>query len=123
MRRIGRTHVALVAGAGAAAFATRWFDPASVVLGGAVMGVNFWLMQLIARAVLPAAGHPEGKRRAAIGVAAMVLKFGLFLALLAALFWRVPVRGMSFALGVTMLLVACLVEVARVEFATDKGVR
>ena len=47
----------------------------------------------------------------ALAVAAFVLKFGLFLGLLAALFWRLPIEGMSFALGVTLLLVACVLEV------------
>ncbi len=119
LTRIGQFHVGLVALAAFVAYATRWLDAGSVLLGGVVMGANFWLLRVMARALLSGG---EG-RRVALGIAAMVLKFGLFIGLLAVLFWRLPIEGMSFACGVTMLLLACLVEVARSELVTGKGGR
>ena len=108
LRRIGRIHVGLVGATGGVAYATHWAEPGSVLLGGAVMGANFYLLRLIAHLLRPDAFAPEKRGRIALAVAAFVLKFGLFLGLLAALFWRVPIEGMSFALGVTLLLVACV---------------
>ena len=43
--------------------------------------------------------------------------------LLAALFWRAPIEGMSFAVGATLLLVACVLEAVRHEWRGAKGVR
>ena len=56
-----------------------------------------------------------GMNGAAVAVAAMLLKFGLFLGLLGMLLWHVPIEGMSFAAGVTLLLVACVLEALRDE--------
>lgn len=92
---------------------TGWVEPVSLLLGGAVMGVNFVLLALIAHLLHGGTTKPPGRGRTALGVAAIVLKFGLFLGLLAALFWHLPIEGMSFALGVTLLLVACVIEAAR----------
>ena len=107
---------------GAVAYATRWAEPGSVLLGGAVMGINFWLLQLISTFLRPDALDPAKRGRAALAVAAFVLKFGLFIGLLAALFWHLPIEGLSFALGVTLLLVACVIEAARQEWRAAKGV-
>lgn len=123
LTRIGKFHVALLAGAGSVAYTTRWVEPGSLLLGGAVMGANFWLLRLITNLLRPGAFDPGRRGRAAVAVAAMILKFGLFLGLLAGLFWRLPIEGMSFALGVTLLLVACLLEVARNELFVAPGVR
>ena len=117
LTRIVKFHVALLALTGSVAYATRWMEPGSLLAGGAVMGANFWLLRLITNLLLPGAFDPGKRGRVAVAVAAMILKFGLFLGLLAALFWRLPIEGMSFALGVTLLLLACLVEVARCELA------
>ena len=122
LRRIGKLHVALLVGVGAVVYATRWGEASSVMLGGAVMGLNFWLLQWISTLLRPDAFDPGKRGRAGLAVAAFVLKFGLFIGLLAALFWRVPVEGMSFALGVTVLLVACVVEALRHELFATPGV-
>ncbi len=119
LTRIGQFHVGLVGLAALIAFATRWLDAGSVIAGGVVMGVNFWLLRLIAGALLSGGEH----RRVALGIAAMILKFGLFIGLLAVLFWRLPIEGMSFVCGVTMLLLACLLELARSELGAGKGGR
>lgn len=116
LTRIGKLHVGLVGATGGVAYATHWMEPASVLLGGAVMGANFYLLRLIAWLLRPDAFDPEKRGRVALAVAAFVLKFGLFIGLLAALFWRLPIEGMSFALGVTLLLVACVLEAVRQEF-------
>ncbi len=122
LTRIGKIHVGLLGATGGVAYATHWAEPGSILLGGAVMGANFYLLRLIAHLLRPDAFVPEKRGRIALAVAAFVLKFGLFVGLLAALFWRVPVEGMSFALGVTLLLVACVLEAARQELFAVKGV-
>jgi hypothetical protein len=123
LTRIGKLHVGLLGATGGVAYATHWAEPVSLLLGGAVMGVNFWLLRLLTNVLRPGDGQGGSRTRAAVAVAAMTLKFTLFLGLLAALFWRVPIEGMSFAGGVTVLLVACLLEVGRNELLTAKGVR
>jgi hypothetical protein len=93
-----------------------------VLLGGAVMGANFWLLRLITNILRPASSESGQRIRAVVAVAAFVLKFALFIGLIALLFWRMPIEGMSFALGATLLLVACLLEVARDALLGSKGV-
>ncbi len=122
LTRIGKLHAGLVGATGGVAYATHVGEPLSVLLGGAVMGANFYLLRWITTLLRPDAFAPENRGRVGLAVAAFVLKFGLFLGLLAALFWRLPIEGMSFALGVTLLLVACVVEAARQEYAEGKGV-
>src|SRR5579862_3396456 len=121
LTRIGKFHVGLLAAVGAVAFATQWADPGSVLLGGVVMGVNFWLLRVMTNVLRPYSFDPQNRKRVMLAIGAMTLKFGLFLVLLAALFWRLPIEGMSFALGVTLLLVACLLEVGRYELFVAKG--
>jgi hypothetical protein len=121
LTRIAKIHVALVAGAGALAYATRWMEPTSLLLGGAVMGANLWLLRVIARAMATAAAEPERQGRLAAAMGAMLLKFGLFLGLIAMLFWRLPIEAKSFAIGVTLLLVACVLEVAQEAALGPKG--
>jgi hypothetical protein len=121
LTRIAKIHVALLAGAVALALATRWMDAASVLLGGAVMGLNLWLLRIIAGALSAAATDPQRRGRVGLALGAILLKFGLFLGLIGALFWRLPVEGMSFAVGVTLLLVACVVEAVNAGLAGPKG--
>lgn len=118
LTRVAKIHVALVAGAGAVAYATRWMEPASLLLGGAVMGANLWLLRVIARAMTGSAAEPAGQGRLALAMVAMLLKFGLFLGLIALLFWRLPIEAKSFTVGVTLLLVACVLEVSQAKGAS-----
>ncbi len=113
LTRISKIHVGLLGATGGLAYVTQWMQPGSVLLGGAVMGANFWLLRLITNLLRPPATESRQRLRVIVAVAAFVLKFTLFLGLIGLLFWRVPIEGMSFALGATLLLVACLIEVAR----------
>lgn len=122
LNRIIKTHVALLGAAIGTAWLTQWGEPASLALGGAVMGANVWLMRVITEALAGRAARGDDHRRTAVAVAALALKFGLFLGLLALLFTHVPVQGMSFALGVTVLLVACVTEAMRTGRLQAKGV-
>lgn len=121
LTRITRTHVGLVGASGGLAYATHLGEPGSVLLGGAVMGANFVLLRWIVGAVCTS-DPAKAARRKALGVAAFVLKFGVFLALLAGFFWRLPIEGMSFAFGATLLVVACVIEALRHDAAMLKGV-
>ena len=118
LTRISKMHVGLLGATGGVAYATQWGEPASLLLGGAVMGANFWLLRLITNLL-----RPGGRARAAVAVAAFVAKFMLFFGLLLLLFWRVPIEGMSFAFGATMLLLACLLEAARNARVASKGAK
>jgi hypothetical protein len=97
-------------------------EPASLVLGGAVMGANLWLLRVIASALGSAAADPERQGRLGLALFAMLVKFGLFLGLIAVLFWRLPIEGKSFTVGVTMLLVACVLEAVHGATWRTKGV-
>lgn len=121
LARVGKLHIGLVGGAAGFAVVGGLGDAASVVLGGAVMGVNLWLMRIIAGAMMQGSGVSASGHRAGLAVVAIVLKFGLFLGLVAALFTRLPIEGMSFAVGVTLLLAACVVEGVRGAVAQVKG--
>lgn len=79
----------------------------SLLVGGFFMGVNFLLLGLGIRSVLtPFAG--KGKIRS--GVILLTLKLLLFLGLLSACFLKFQFDAMSFALGISCLLVAAVVH-------------
>ena len=115
LTRITKLHVGLLGATGGLSYATHIGEPGSLLLGGAVMGANFYLLRVISNLLLPMAKEPSRRGRKAVAVAAMLLKFGLFLGLLGMLLWHVPIEGMSFAAGVTLLLVACVLEALRDE--------
>jgi hypothetical protein len=106
---IERLHIGLLALVVGLATLTGWLSPWSVLLGGGVMAVNFWLMrQLFARFIARGTSH-----RSWVVLVLAVAKFALFLGLLGLLFWRVPLDAISFAVGATQLLIACVVEALR----------
>jgi hypothetical protein len=107
LRDIERLHLELLAAVVCAAYVTGWLAPLSVLLGGAVMGGNFWLMRQVATRLFTAKGRPM------VVLGLMLIKFSLFMALLGGLFWRVPLDPMGFAVGATVLLVACVVAATR----------
>ena len=107
LQDIERLHVVLLVALVCAAYATGWLAPRSVLLGGAVMGGNFWLMRQLATRLITPSGWPV------IVLGLMLVKFTLFLALLGALFWRLPIDPLAFGIGATALLVACVVTALR----------
>ena len=109
LRRVATIHGALLLFVAGVALATGWVEAGSVLLGGGVMGANLWLLSWIAGALVPSPGAEPGRGKTALAIAALVLKFGLFLGLLGMLFWRLPVDVVGFSVGVTVLLVACVV--------------
>ena len=85
----------------------RIVEPRDLLLGGLFMGVNFFLLSCGVRWVLtPFAA--SGRIRA--GVFLLIFKFLIFLGLLLALFFRFELDPPSFALGVSCLLVAIVLE-------------
>lgn len=110
LTRVGKIHVALLAVAVAMALATRWLHAGSVLLGGVVMGLDLWLLRIIAGLLGVAAADPSRQGRSGLALGAVLLKFGLLLGLIAALLSYLPVDGVSFVVGITLLLVACVVE-------------
>lgn len=87
----------------------------SFILGGAVMHVNFWLLKRIVRSLFgvstdPAAAGGGQRLRTAAWLAA---KLGFFFLLLSAVIVRYPVDAKSFAAGVPLLLIACVITSLR----------
>jgi hypothetical protein len=88
----------------------KFVEPEGLLIGGLFMGINFLLLSYgVAWVLTPLAG----KGRVKAGVGLLILKIAIFLALLAALFFRVQVDALSFALGFSTLLLAILVETLR----------
>jgi hypothetical protein len=109
LQEIERLHLCLLAVVALAAYVTGWLSPAGVLLGGAVMGLNVWLMR---RAFGLWLGPGRG-RRAPVILGLGLLKQGLFLGLVALLFWRVRIDALALAVGVSLLLVASVVASLR----------
>lgn len=104
LQDIERLHLELLAAAVCAAYVSGWVAPVSLLLGGAVMGANFWLMrQLATRLVAP------GRRRPEVVLGLMLAKFSIFIGLVGLLFWRVTIDPLAFGIGASLLLVACVV--------------
>lgn len=106
---IERLHVQILFLAVGAAALTQWVSAGSLLLGGAVMGGNFWLMHRIFERLLDTRRRP----RPAVVMGLLLLKFSLFLGLLALLFWRLPIDAMGFGIGATLLLVSCVLSALR----------
>ena len=88
----------------------KFVEPEGLLIGGLFMGINFLLLSYgVAWVLMPLAG----KGRVKAGVGLLILKVAIVLALLAALFFRVQVDAISFALGFSTLLLAILVEAIR----------
>ena len=108
-REIERLHLQLLAAAVGIAVLTQWVSGWSLFLGGAVMAANFWVMHWLFERLL------DNRRRSqpALVMGLLLLKFSLFLGLLAILFWRLPLDGLGFGIGVTILLIACVAAALR----------
>jgi len=119
LTRILKLHVGLLGATGGLAYATHSLQVGSLLLGGAVMGLNVWLLRLMTNGLRPGILDPGRGLHVAVAVGAFVLKFAVFVGLAGLLFWRLPIEGLSFATGVTLLLIACLLEVARHEWCAS----
>ena len=92
---LGMAAAAAVAGVGA---------PVSLLLGGAFMLANLYLIRmLVSRLIRPGAGRGST-------VFLLVSKFFLVLLLLAGVLYQFPVDPLSFAAGATTLVVAAVLE-------------
>ncbi len=107
IEKIERLNILLIGLGAGISWATEYVHVPSLIVGGVVMQVNFWLLKKVVRTALsPSAHDGGGKSRAPIWFVAKGL---LFLALLSALFIRYPIHGQSFAIGVSLLLLACMI--------------
>jgi hypothetical protein len=85
-------------------------EPLAFLLGGLFMAINFFLLSYgVALVLTPLAS----KGRLKTGVGLLLLKTVIFLALLTALFFRFELDAISFALGLSILLLAILLETLR----------
>jgi hypothetical protein len=104
LREVERLHLALLAASVCVAYATGWVAVASLLLGGAVMAANLWLMHQLGRRLFAPA-----RTRPALVIALVVAKFAIFLGLLGLLFWRVRVDALAFGIGATLLPIASVI--------------
>ena len=105
--RVELWHVLLLIATAATLGQTKFIDLTALLLGGAFMGVNFFLLGF---GILWVLGPLAGKGRVKAGVSLLILKIIVFLGLLMLLFFRFQIDGLSFALGFSSLLLAVLVE-------------
>ena len=105
--RVELWHVLLLIATAATLGQTKFIDLTALLLGGAFMGVNFFLLGF---GILWVLGPLAGKGRVKAGVSLLILKIVIFLGLLTLLFFRFQIDGLSFALGFSSLLLAVLVE-------------
>ena len=88
----------------------RLVEPKALLLGGLFMGINFLLLCYgVAWIITPLAG----KGRVKAGVALLVLKVVLFLALISIVFFNLGLDAISFAFGFSTLLLAIVIEAMR----------
>jgi hypothetical protein len=87
-----------------------WLDPSALIIGAVFMGINFLLLSFgVAWVLTPLAG----KGRVKAGVGLLVLKIVLFLGLLTTLFFRLDLDAISFAAGLSTLILAIFLEALR----------
>jgi hypothetical protein len=108
LQDIERLHVGLLGAAVCAAYVSGRLAPSSLLLGGAVMGTNFFVMRQLATRLFT----PQ-RRRTGIVLGLMLAKFSVLVGLLALLFWRVRLDPLAFGAGSTLLLVACVATALR----------
>jgi hypothetical protein len=107
IEKIERLSILLVGLGAAIGWATGYVHVPSLIVGGIVMQANFWLLKKVVRTALsPSANGADGRSRTVIWFLAKGL---FFLVLLSSLFIRYPVHGQSFAVGVSLLLLACVI--------------
>ena len=114
--RIELWHMVMLLGLLVTLGPAKFVEPKALLFGGLFMGVNFLLLSYgVAWVLMPLAGQGRVK----VGIGLLVLKIGIFLALLATLFFRVQLDAISFALGFSTLLLAILVETVRTRIKLE----
>jgi hypothetical protein len=107
IEKIERLNLVLIGVGTLVGWGMGWTHVPSFLLGGGISQVNFWLLKKVGRTVFtPAKAGSSGKARVALWLSAKGL---LFLLLLSALFIRYPIQAGSFAVGVSLLLLACVI--------------
>ncbi|HJY81960.1 MAG TPA: hypothetical protein VKK81_12865 [Candidatus Binatia bacterium] len=120
IEKIERLNLALIGVGTLAGWGTGLVHVPSFLLGGGIMQVNFWLLKKVVRTVLsPAKAESRGRARAALWFSAKGL---LFLLLLSALFIRYPIQAGSFTVGVSLLLLACVIVSLSKLWTGSRGV-
>jgi hypothetical protein len=104
LRRLATMTVVLIAVMALGSAVIGIGNPWSIAAGGAVMLANYHLIRMLVSQLI----------RPRLGKAGVVFlfasKFGLFFALVAGAFYRLPIEPRSFAVGATQLLVAAVIE-------------
>jgi hypothetical protein len=112
--RIELWHAALLLALLGALTPAQLIEPASMLVGGLFMGVNFLLLCYgVAWILTPLAG----KGRVKAGVALLAVKVVLFLGLLSLLFFNFGMDAISFAAGFSTLLAAIVIEALRSDMS------
>jgi|SRR5215475_3168137 len=104
--RVELWHGAILLALVAISRAMSWLDPLALLAGGIFMGGNFLLLGLGVRWLL---SPSVSKTRQRVGACLLMFKLLLFLALISAAFFQLRLDGVSFAVGVSSLLLASLV--------------
>lgn len=82
-------------------------EPKALLLGGAFMGLNFFLLSVGIRWILTPSAT---KKRIRAGIILIGVKLLLIMGFISLLFFRFTLDGMSFGLGVTSLLIASIMD-------------
>jgi hypothetical protein len=108
--RIELWHALLLLGLLASLGRIKMVEPVALLMGGVFMGLNFFLLSFgVAWVLTPLASRGRVK----LGIALLVLKVAIFLALLITIFFRFEIDAISFSLGFSSLLLAIVVEAVR----------
>ncbi|HZA56513.1 MAG TPA: hypothetical protein VE616_19880 [Candidatus Udaeobacter sp.] len=108
--RIELWHALLLLGLLASLGRIKMVEPVALLMGGLFMGLNFFLLSFgVAWVLTPLASRGRVK----LGIALLVLKVAIFLALLITIFFRFEIDAISFSLGFSSLLLAIVVEAVR----------
>jgi hypothetical protein len=108
--RIELWHGLLLLGLLASLGRIKMVEPVALLMGGLFMGLNFFLLSFgVAWVLTPLASRGRVK----LGIALLVLKVAIFLALLITIFFRFEIDAISFSLGFSSLLLAIVVEAVR----------
>jgi len=112
IRSIQMTNLVLVMAAAAAmAYLVSISAAIGCLLGGGFVIVNLFLLAGMAGFALAAARRSGGLNK--MGLAAVPLKIALMIGLIYALFARIHIDGVGFALGVLTQVTAIIIETAR----------